>query len=111
MHASLISEDFDSLPELLVDVIHERVPVVAIQHPHAADMTRKMSFHNKIGEHFLIKGGGTEVHGSPHQQEAVDEIGRQYEIAQPQRWKQHLAERPDVDYASIGVEPLQGRDR
>src|SRR5690242_11583266 len=108
MHASLISENVDSVPELLVDVIHARVPEIAIQHPHAADMTGKMSFHNKIGEHFLIEGGGAQVHGSAHEQEAVDEIGRQHEIAQPQRWKQHLAERPDVDYASIGIEPLQG---
>ena len=61
----------------------------------------------KVVEDGLVQGGREDVHRVADPAEPRDQIGGDHQVADPQRRKQHLAERPDVNDALVGVEAVQ----
>src|SRR5579872_233515 len=73
-------------------------------------MSSKVAFLDEIGEHLLIERWHTEIYDAAHKDKAVNQIGRNDEVTETQRGKDHFAEGADVNHAGVGVESLQGSD-
>src|SRR5580704_10909095 len=50
------------------------------------------------------------VQSLPHRHKTINEVRRNDHIAGSHRWKQDLAESPDIDHAGITIETLQRSD-
>src|SRR5579863_2390584 len=92
---------------VLANRIDDRVATTKVHSAHATQMPREVSFVEKVGEHELIQQGRAEIECLAYAHETCDELMRHHEVSQPECWKQHFAERAEVDDAVIGVHPLQ----
>src|SRR5271157_4131483 len=111
MHARLGPCYLRERSQFVSNILDQAAPAFGIQQPHPPDMARKIPFANEICEHRLMKSCRTDVHRKPDGEKALDKVRRNDHVTQPQRRKQHLAERTDVDDARIAVESLQGSYR
>ncbi len=66
-----------------------------------------MAVVHEVGEGFLEEVGGKDVHGEADGGEAVDEVGRDDDVAEAERGAENFAEGSDVNDAVAGIEALE----
>jgi len=81
MQPCLASRYLHSGAQLLAEALHQGVSTFGIDRSHPANVAREMTFPNEIGEHQLVQGWGTYVHGKSDSEEAVDQVRRQNYVA------------------------------
>ncbi len=108
MHAGVAAKDFDGGSQFPADAFQQNVRPLSVEHAHAADVTREMTFADEIRKYVLKKSGRSKIHGAADFQKTIDQVARNDQVAQAQRRKQYFAEGADVDHAGIGIQALQG---
>ncbi len=93
--------------EFFPDAVDKDLSALAVHQPHSPDVSGEVSFIDKIREHRLIQMRRAHVHCMANCYKVLDEVGGNDDIAHPQRRKQDLAKRTDVDHPRRMVEALQ----
>src|SRR4029453_12038687 len=97
VHAGVVSENLERVAELLSKGGDERVAPLAVERPRSSEVPREVALADEIGEDGLRERGGKDVGGAADCGETVHEVGGDHDVAQAQRRKEDLAERPDVE--------------
>src|SRR5258708_3027297 len=86
-------------------------PPVGIQQTHSPDVSREVTFPDKVRQHRLKEGRWADVEGESYSEKALNEIWWDYDVPEAQRRKQDLAERSNVYHSRTAIESLQRRNR
>src|SRR5215472_8485863 len=70
-----------------------------------------MTLADKVAEYRLVKNRRRDVHGKPYRNKALNKIGWDHEISQPQGGEEHFRERAHIDHSSGRIKTLQAADR
>src|SRR5690348_11791778 len=97
MHACPCSRYLRQGAELILQILDQRVASLSVDQSHAADVARKMTFSNEIGQHRLMKSWRTNVQREAGGKKPLHQIFRDHHVTEPQRGEQHFAEGADVD--------------
>src|SRR5258708_37196534 len=74
-------------------------------------MAREMALRNESREHRLVQPQCRNTREPPHRQERIYQRGWQNQVAYPQRRKENLAKRADINDSIRFVQPLQRSQR
>ena len=110
VHAGRIAENLELITEDFLQARRENCSALAILRTHAAQVSREMPFVDELREHRLSEIRLGHIDRLAHGEKAIEQVGRDHHVADAHRGKEHLAERPDIDHARVGIEPLEGRD-
>src|SRR5690349_13495951 len=81
-----------------------------VERAHAAYVAGEVSFGDEVGQHRLVSERRVAIQQRAGADAWLDQIRRQYEITEPEGWKQHFAEGSEVDRAARKVEALESGD-
>src|SRR5262249_14634512 len=101
MHAARLQLDVERRVQLRAQRLHQRRAPLAIELAHASDMAAEIALLQEGGDGRLDERRGRWLQQVGDGGTALDEAGRDHEIADAQPGRQHLAEAADEEYALV----------
>src|SRR4029453_17937583 len=111
IHASTRGCCIQEIGHLFMDRLNQSPFTLRVPFARLPDVTFERSLRDEVREHGLFDAGGLTVDRCACSGKRLNQHLWQNEIAHSERWKERLAESPDVHDAAISVETLQRRQR
>jgi hypothetical protein len=109
VHPGFSSQDRAAPAKFPFDLFDQYAATLSINLPHLPDMPREMSFPNEFCEHGLIGRRGAQIHRLTDRGETLNEIGRNHDVSDTQRWKQRLFDDNKAVMVNWSCETIQDR--
>src|ERR1700724_1984342 len=111
MHALVRRIDSQVAAQAAPERSDQRIALSAVNLPHSADVSRKVSLFHESSDDRLAKARRLAVHEIARGHEGAHEASRHYGVAEPKSWKERLVEGSDVDDTLGFIEALERSKR